>query len=1000
MPSFWGIIWHKLRTEDIMLKYMTNKNKMFGLTQWPWNIVICIDPDIIAQVFSKQFTSFTNRRTFQMGGDPIGDNMLNNTRDDHWKRLRAVVSPTFTSGKLRKMRPLIDDCLHTLVTNLDKLSKESDEGVVDMKKVFGAFTMEVIIQVAFGTKVDALIDDNNPIISNAKKIVSKDFTLLQLPRIMLILIFPKVANIFGLSLFPREMSDFFVKLIHKIITERRNNPSVKRYDFLQLLLDANEGKDNDLNEETEVNEDNESYIQTHNKTISEDEMIAQCVLFFFAGYETTTTTLSFASHLLAENPDSQQKVYNEALSVFGSESIIDFEAIERLEYLNAVISETLRLYPPAIRVERQASRDLTLGDKNQFKIFKGDVIQVPVYGMHRSAQFFTDPQVFKPDRFLANNQTHHPYSYLPFGAGPRNCVAKRLALMETKMALLYTVYNYKLEICNKTACPPECYYQLGLIVPKAVNLKLEKSLIMFEINIVQDYYVILFVIAVLTFIFTFKYKSNCNYKNQWAKRGITIGKLPSFWGMIWYKRRAEDIMIEFMKNNENIFGFKQFGWNTIMCSNPDIIGQVFSKEFTSFTNRRSFQTGGDPIMDNMLQNTRDDHWKRLRAVVSPTFSSGKLRKMRPLIDDCLHTLVTNLDKLSKESDEGVVDMKKVFGAFTMEVIIQVAFGTKVDALIDDNNPIISNAKKIISKDVSILQLPKFMLIMTFPKIAKLLGLTLIPNDLSDFFSKLTHKIITERRNNPSVKRYDFLQLLLDANENVENVETNCDNIEEKERFVSTHQKTISDDEMIAQCVLFFFAGFDTTATTISFATYLLAENPESQEKLFRESLSVFETKEIIDFDAIERLEYLNAVISETLRLYPPAIAVERMASRDVVVGNENKFHIFKGDVLQVPVYGMHRSDQHFEDPETFKPDRFLTDNQTHHPYSYLPFGAGPRNCVAKRLALMEVKFALLYTVYNYKLDISDKTARPPELYYQLGIIIPKAVNLKIIKRYH
>ncbi|CAG2117204.1 unnamed protein product [Medioppia subpectinata] len=215
---------------------------------------------------------------------------------------------------------------------------------------------------------------------------------------------------------------------------------------------------------------------------------------------------------------------------------------------------------------------------------------------------------------------------------------------------------------------------------------------------------------------------------------------------------------------------------------------------------------------------------------------------------------------------------------------------------------------------------------------------------------------------------------------------------------------MSDEEMISQCVLFFIAGFDTTSTTISYAIYLLSESQESQQKLFEESKSIFESKQDIDYDAIERLEYLNACLMETLRLFPPALALERKASEDITLtgdgGPDDYINVFKGDIIQIPVCVLHEDPEHFKDPKQFKPERFLPQNITHHPYAHLPFGGGPRNCVAKRLALMEAKLAILYSVYNYRFEICDKTSRPPERNHTLGLIIPKEVVLRVEKRVH
>ncbi len=170
--------------------------------------------------------------------------------------------------------------------------------------------------------------------------------------------------------------------------------------------------------------------------------------------------------------------------------------------------------------------------------------------------------------------------------------------------------------------------------------------------------------------------------------------------------------------------------------------------------------------------------------------------MRPLIDDCLKTLMKNFNQLLK--DEKEIDMKRVFGAFTMEVVIQVAFGTKVDALIDENNQIITNAKKILSRDLTLKAVLKFLIMTTSPKIARLLHIRFIEKGVTQFFEQFTLKIVEERKKNKSsVKRYDFLQLLLDAINNEQNDEefenkvekmTEHDKIFEEQKFV-THNKS-------------------------------------------------------------------------------------------------------------------------------------------------------------------------------------------------------------------
>jgi cytochrome P450 len=172
-----------------------------------------------------------------------------------------------------------------------------------------------------------------------------------------------------------------------------------------------------------------------------------------AGYETTATTLSFCSYELALNPECQEKLYEEINSAIDSNGEISYEALATLPYLDSVISETLRLYPPIIKLEREPITDYKLGDTG-ITLFKGQIVEIPVYAIHHSEEYYPNPENFNPSRFMPQNRDQIiPYTYLPFGAGPRNCIGMRFALMETKLCLAQIVRRYKFVRSVKTEIP-------------------------------------------------------------------------------------------------------------------------------------------------------------------------------------------------------------------------------------------------------------------------------------------------------------------------------------------------------------------------------------------------------------------------------------------------------------------------------------------------------------------------------------------------------------------
>jgi len=151
--------------------------------------------------------------------------------------------------------------------------------------------------------------------------------------------------------------------------------------------------------------------------------------------------------------------------------------------------------------------------------------------------------------------------------------------------------------------------------------------------------------------------------------------------------------------------------------------------------------------------------------------------MQPLIDECMQTMINNFTNLTK-SGATELDVKKVLGAFSMDVVITVAFGTKVDSLIDKENPIITNAKKIFDRQSDTIGFFKFLLFMSFPKLFRLSKVSFLDPAIMNFFKSLLKKIVDERRKfKGKVKRCDFLQLMLDAMDK-ENLDWESEEIKE------------------------------------------------------------------------------------------------------------------------------------------------------------------------------------------------------------------------------
>ncbi|OTF84051.1 cytochrome P450-like protein [Euroglyphus maynei] len=251
--------------------------------------------------------------------------------------------------------------------------------------------------------------------------------------------------------------------------------------FIEFLLEAEHEFNSAQNDQQNGNDDKKSV-----KYMTNAEMIAQCVLFFLAGYDTTATTITMALYNLALNPDKQQLAYEEVERIIqqedgsggGLESLIFESYGTKFEYINGIVNETLRMTPPATFLERRCMNDCLLktdDDRMKVLVKKEEIVQIPVWALHYNEEYFPEPEKFRPERFCKETSDNFPnYAYLPFGSGPRACVAKSLALLEAKMALVWLMKNFKFSKCEQTMIPIEFYNQAGFLSPKNIYLRVER----------------------------------------------------------------------------------------------------------------------------------------------------------------------------------------------------------------------------------------------------------------------------------------------------------------------------------------------------------------------------------------------------------------------------------------------------------------------------------------------------------------------------------------------
>nr|XP_044998606.1 cytochrome P450 3A9-like isoform X3 [Jaculus jaculus] len=437
-------IWHF--DLDCHRKY----GKMWGFYDGRQPVLAITDPDMIKTVLVKEcYSVFTNRRNF----GPVGfmKKAISISEDEEWKRMRTLLSPTFTSGKLKEMFPIINQYTDVLVKNL---RQEAEKGRnVTTKTILGAYSMDVITGTSFGVNVDSLNNPQDPFVEKVKKLLKFDFFD---PMFFTIILFPFLTPVFealNISMFPRDVTNFFKTSIKMMKESRLEEKEKPRVDFLQLMINSQKSPD----------------TESH-KALSDLEIVAQSVIFIFAGYETTSSALSFVLYLLATHPDVQKKLQDEIDAALPNKTPATYDALVHMEYLDMVVNETLRLYPIAGRLERVSKADVEI---NGVFIPKGTVVMIPSYALHRDPMCWPEPEEFRPERFSKKNKDNiNPYIYMPFGNGPRNCIGMRFALMNMKLALVKILQNFSFQPCKETQIPLKIGKQGLLQAEKPIVLKI------------------------------------------------------------------------------------------------------------------------------------------------------------------------------------------------------------------------------------------------------------------------------------------------------------------------------------------------------------------------------------------------------------------------------------------------------------------------------------------------------------------------------------------------
>ncbi|KAG5324865.1 CP9E2 protein, partial [Pseudoatta argentina] len=881
--------------------------------------------ELIKTVLVKNFEAFPDHRGFVDFNDFLFKKNLFSLRGEKWRNVRNLLSPSFTSSKMKMMFTLMSECAVDFAKFLSTSS--TDKGSIDMKDICSKYTNDIIATCAFGIKINSIKDPTNKFYIYGKEATNFRGVIRGI-KFFFLSIFPRLGRILNLKIINEYVSDFFKDIVRTTIAN-------KRPDMLQLMMDIR-GK-------------------RGHRELDIDDMTAQAFIFFLGGFETSSTTMCYTAHEIAANPEIQIKLQQEIDKILEeSNGEVSYETINRLEYLDAVICEALRLYPPIGFLERMCKKTYelpsALPDRKPFIIKKDMLVWIPIFAIQRDEKYFDNPEKFDPERFL-DNKMHNSSCYMPFGLGPKMCIANRFDLLVFwKKELVLSFDRSEHHIRYKPGVPTRS--------PKSVQSYIKGIVVQFSNNMEYYWSILLsMVIGVISIHYLFR---NFNF---FKRHGIIhIPPIPIFGSMtssIFFRTSFVDSLLKIYNFNPNAkyYGSYLMTNPVFLLRDPQLIKNILVKNFESFPNRFDLSNLNDPLVKNNLFTLWGEKWQNVRNLLSPSFTPSKMKMMFTLISECAKDFTKFITILP--ADKGSINMKDAFSKYTNDVIATCAFGIKINSMKDPTNEFYINSKKIISNFKGIRVL-KFLLIRTFPKLSKIFNFKIVDDYLSDYFKGILRTTIATR-DAEHITRPDMLQLMMDI------------------RSKGGH-KELDIDDMIAQAFIFFLGGFETSSTTMCFAAHEIAANPKIQLKLQQKIDKVLEESHgEVSYEIINQLEYLDAVISETLRLYPPFPILERICEKAYelpsALPDEKSVIVKKGMSVWVPVFAIQRDEKYLDNPEKFDPERFL-DNKMQSSSWYMPFGCGPRMCIANRFAMLEIKVLLFHLLARCELKPSAKTTSP------------------------
>jgi len=375
---------------------------------------------------------------------------------------------------------------------------------------------------------------------------------------------------------------------------------------------------------------------------------------------------------------------------------------------------------------------------------------------------------------------------------------------------------------------------------------------------------------------------------------------------------------------------------TLITKDESIVQHVLQKNHRNYHKSKIQSELLAKYIGQGLLTSNGDYWLKQRRLIQPGFHKKHLESFIQIMQEEIRSFV---GEWSEKIKGQTININDEMSALTIRVVSRALFSSDIKP----------DEIKFIANTVDDLQ-------------------GAVVKDIRQPFLSWWRKLNGEEsKYGQSAKRlYDLIQSKIDHRRKLNAEAGDLLDMLLGVRYEDSNSG-MSNQQLIDEILILYAAGYETTANALSWTFYLLDKHPEYKRQLIEEIQSI-ELSDTVQIDDLRQFVFTRQIISESMRLYPPAWIMDRVAIAD---DNINGIPIKKGDVISLYLYGLHHDEKHWPDAEVFNPKRFEPNkNKERKSFNYVPFGNGPRMCIGHQFANMELMLSLYYIIKSYDLTLA------------------------------